>query len=65
MTAQIFPLPKKNGSIEFTCQECGARIYQAIAVFDYPICMICQWLNERPQIPQHVRDALSGKDHPK
>jgi hypothetical protein len=58
----IFALPKRDGSREFTCTDCGARVYQAIgAGFDYPVCMLCRWLGERPQIDAATQARLRGK----
>jgi hypothetical protein len=45
-----------DGSREFTCTSCGDRVIQMISDgYDFPVCSICRWFDERPQIPQEVK----------
>jgi hypothetical protein len=59
----IEPSPFKNNpdaSREFTCTGCGFRVYQAVADFDFPVCVTCRWFDERPQIPAEVKARFTG-----
>lgn len=53
------PSPFKDnpdGSREFVCSECDAPVLQAVSDgFDFPVCKVCRWFGERPQIPKEVR----------
>jgi hypothetical protein len=45
-----------DGSIEFTCEGCGERVFCAVDDgFGFPACSECRWFGERPQIPRPRR----------
>lgn len=50
---------------EFVCTSCGYNIWQAIDdEFDFPVCCVCRWLDERPQIPIEVRNRIKNGEAP-
>lgn len=58
------PSPFNNvpgGGRSFTCTGCGYTVYQAVADFDFPVCVTCRWFDERPQIPVEVKARCLGE----
>ncbi|MGY3393411.1 hypothetical protein ACVWW6_006002 [Bradyrhizobium sp. USDA 3311] len=51
-----------DGTREFTCTDCGTLVIQVISDdFDFPVCHICRFIGERPQMPEWVKALLRGK----
>ena len=51
-----------DGSREFNCTSCGTRVVQCVSDgFDFPVCAICRWFDERPQIPLEVKLRCLGR----
>lgn len=53
-----------DGSREFVCSDCGSSVLQAVNDgFDFPVCWLCRYFSEHPQIPAEVRDRITGRGH--
>jgi hypothetical protein len=54
-----------DGSIEFTCEGCGQRIFQCVDDgFAFPACMECRWFGERPQVVRRAPAAENQRPAP-
>ena len=60
MTSPFRNLP--GGGREFTCTSCGENVIELIPAFDFPVCAICRWFDERPQIPKEVKKRCLGRE---
>lgn len=50
-----------DGSREFDCTDCGVHVFQVISDgFDFPVCHICRFIQERPQMPEEIKALLRG-----
>lgn len=56
----VVPFPNANGGFRFICTGCDAEVLTPIHD-GFPVCAVCRWLDERPQIPADVRDRIRGK----
>jgi hypothetical protein len=55
--------PLVPGQLEFVCTGCGAHVSKCVDDgFDYPVCHLCQWLENRPQIDAATVARLRGTD---
>lgn len=50
-----------DGSREFDCTGCDMHVVQAVSDgFDFPVCCLCRWFDERPHIPAEVKGRVLG-----
>lgn len=61
MTTTSIRQKNADGSVQFTCSECGNDVFQAVDDgFDFPVCVECRWFGERPWMRE--RKASVGAD---
>jgi hypothetical protein len=58
-SCEVAPIPPRqvnaDGSIEFTCQGCGYRVFMSVDDgFDFPACIECRFYGERPFIKREA-----------
>jgi|GEM_PF-5392726 len=57
----VIPFPSASGGFVFTCTGCDYTVHTS--TYDgFPVCMVCRWFDERPQIPRdRIRALLQGE----
>lgn len=51
-----------DGSREFDCTDCGMHVVEIVGTdFDFPVCFICRYIGERPQMPEEAKALLRGE----
>ena len=60
----LFNMPRRDGTREFVCTDCGYRVFVAVALDDdgTPVCRTCQFIGEHPQLPEDIKSLLRGED---
>lgn len=63
MTAQVSPFTNNpDGSREFVCTDCRIHVIEVVATdFDFPVCSICRFIGERPQLTDEAKAILRGE----
>ena len=58
----VIAFTQRDGSRELTCTDCGAHVQQAVDDgFAFPVCYVCRFLGEHPQIDEATKARLRGR----
>lgn len=56
----LIPFPNADGGFVFNCKDCGCSVLTLIHD-GVPLCALCRWLDDRPQIPKEIRERLRAQ----
>lgn len=62
----VIPFRRADGWQEFTCSECGDVVFRLDvgAGCEIPVCRLCQFIGEHPQLTAAWKAAIRGFDPP-